>query len=1702
MSPPLTRRTAHMIGNAHIDPVWTWCAPEGRAEVRSTFASALQRLAEYPEFVFTQNQVVFLDWVADTDPGMLAEIAAHVATGRWQLAGGWWVEPDTNLPLGESLARQALHGQRYLARAFGVRTDIGLCQDSFGHPASLPQLLAGAGLTRYAFLRPGPHEQQLPAGPFRWGGPDGATVTAFRIPNEYGTSRWDIAGHLDKSLGFLSADGDVAIFYGVGNHGGGPTRENLDTLRRLHDFTDLPQLRPSTLGAFFAAHDGTRLPEVTGDLHRHSVGCYSAHQDMKRWMRRAERALLRAERWATVASGVTGLSYPRTELADAWKVTLFNQFHDTLAGTAIPAAYDDARDQLGFAATVADRATDRALQSLAARVELPYQPDTQCYLAFNPHPADTSTTVEIAHAHGEPGPLQVEDATSGAVLVSQAVPGETTMDGWARRLLVRVDLHGLGYRALRLRPAAGGTGRAAAARSLRDGEQPVLDNGLVRLELDRTTGRPVLLRAAGGPNVLGDGPHAVALADDSDTWGHRVRQFAGAASDFTGTEPTVLEEGPVRRALRVVSTLGQNRLVEDYLLSAGDPFVEVRARLSWNAPRTVAKLRFRTAICDPAARWEVAYGSTTRAADGSEEPLHSWLAVIGLVDGVPAGLGVAVDGLSAGDVDTRCAATDSVARGDVGLTLARSPLYAWHDPAPVATDPELPHLDIGTHRFRVRLVPFLPDADRPASTAVTEAAATLVDPLTVAREGAHPGTLPGNASFASVTGGSAALTVLKAPEDPAVPASVVRVFETSGAPTSAALRLGGRHLRVDLRAHQLVTLLVPHDPSTAPAEVDLCEWSDADRPPVQRLPGVQQPSAPPHPTNGSRGNGHVVDGSTTDGGAGHTAPTRPWLDPTASPQARAATLLAAMTTPEKVAQLVGVWVNERDENQPAFADGRFLDTLRTAHPHGFGTLTRPYGSGPTPPPKAATQVDAVQRLLVEHTRLGVPALVHEECLTGLMAPGATILPSALAWGATFSPEHVRAAAAAVGHQLAGLGIHLGLAPVLDVVRDHRFGRVEECIGEDPLLVATLGAAYVDGLQSAGVGACAKHFVGHAAPEAGHNTAPVHAGWRELADTHLPPFAAAVAAGVDAVMSGYHDIDGDPVTGSSALLDGLLRRQLHFDGPVVSDYWALNFLVTAHHVAADPETSAALALAAGVDVELPKPDQFPSLVSAVDAGRVPVALLDSAVARVLTLKFRLGLFEHPYCPDPHVPLDPPATRDAARALADRSVTLLRNDGVLPLHDVRRVAVVGPWADDPSVLAGNYSWPNHVGYRFLDDRFACGPTVPTFLEALREVAGRHGVQVTAAPACRPSGRLATRSLAEATFTAGPDAGYTDDRAGIAEAVSAARDADVVILLVGDRPGHFGTGTVGEGTDRHTLTLPGSQPDLVAAVLATGTPAVTVVTAGRGLDLGVCDGADALLSVWFGGEAGADALARVLFGELNPSGRCPITFARGAGQQPVHHSSKPLARHHYLDETTRPRFAFGHGLGYSPFAYSDLAVSSPTLPVDGQVQLSVTVANTGVLDGEDVVQLYARDHVGQVSRPALELLGFTRVAVPSGGSARVTFTVPAGAFAHAGRTERIVDPGRHTVWVGASCTDLRLATELEVVGRVRPLPLPQLEWVTAHSVLLPTPVDAAPAEATVATQALANLAATASPARAGSLLPAAGPDGNHPARAGWSA
>src|SRR5918911_761852 len=373
-------RLLHMIGNAHIDPVWLWQWQEGYQEVRATFQSALERMEEYPEFVFTCDSVCYLQWIEESDPELFARIRARVDDGRLQVTGGWWVEPDCNIPSGESYVRQALYGQRWLQDRFGITATTGSNVDPFGHNATIPQLLRKAGMDSYVFLRPGPHELELPGPYFWWEAPDGSRVLAYRIPHEYCSPRGDIGYHVDKSLAQLPKDRpELMVFYGVGNHGGGPTRANIESIKRLDAMDGLPHLEFSSTRAFFdrvVAADGD-IPVHAGELQHHCVGCYSAHSGVKRWNRRAENLLQRAEKWAVVADVVGDLAYPLEELTEAWKLVLFNQFHDTLAGTAIAPAYEDARDQLGHASSIAASVFNRSVQRIAGRIHVEHEDDVR-----------------------------------------------------------------------------------------------------------------------------------------------------------------------------------------------------------------------------------------------------------------------------------------------------------------------------------------------------------------------------------------------------------------------------------------------------------------------------------------------------------------------------------------------------------------------------------------------------------------------------------------------------------------------------------------------------------------------------------------------------------------------------------------------------------------------------------------------------------------------------------------------------------------------------------------------------------------------------------------------------------------------------------------------------------------------------------------------------------------------------------------------------------------------------------------------------------------------------------------------------------------------------------------------------------------------------------------------------------------------------
>ncbi|MFD8497180.1 beta-glucosidase [Amycolatopsis sp. NPDC059657] len=727
-------------------------------------------------------------------------------------------------------------------------------------------------------------------------------------------------------------------------------------------------------------------------------------------------------------------------------------------------------------------------------------------------------------------------------------------------------------------------------------------------------------------------------------------------------------------------------------------------------------------------------------------------------------------------------------------------------------------------------------------------------------------------------------------------------------------------------------------------------------------------------------------------------PSPPWQDPAADPGERVRALMARMTPREKIAQLYGIWVGidsggEMAPHQHDFADAK-LDWDELVG-HGVGQLTRVFGTRPVDPAVGARSLARTQRQIVASGRFGIPAMVHEECLTGLAAWRATIYPSPLCWGATFDPALVRRMGERIGAAMRRLGVHQGLAPVLDVARDLRWGRIEETIGEDPLLVGAIGSAYVAGLESAGVVATLKHFAGYSASRAGRNLAPVPIGPRELADVVLPPFEMALRAGARSVMNAYTDNDGVPVAADAALLTGLLRDTYGFTGTVVADYFSVAFLYKLHGVAEDRGDAAAQALAAGIDVELPTMDCYgePLLAAVADA-----AAIDRALERVLRQKCELGLLDADWAhevPD-EIDLDDAESRAVAAELAERSIVLLRNEGALPLAPGHRIAVVGPRADEASAMLGCYSFPLHVGVHHPDVPF--GVEVPTVRDALSE-----DHDVTYALGCPVLG---------------------GDDAGIAAASATARDADICVAVLGDHAGLFGRGTSGEGCDVAGLRLPGRQEELLEALLATGTPVVLVLLSGRPYELSrQADRLAAIVCGFYPGEEGAAALAGVLSGRINPSGRLPVGFPGAGAAQPSTYLSARLGQRSEVSTVDpTPLFPFGHGLSYAQATWESVSAAGPSWPTDGECRVVVTLRNDTDRDTTEVVQVYLHDPVAEVARPVQQLIAARRVDLAPGRTEVVEIGLHADLTSYTGRAgKRIVEPGDVELWVGTSSAEI---------------------------------------------------------------------------------
>jgi len=738
-----------------------------------------------------------------------------------------------------------------------------------------------------------------------------------------------------------------------------------------------------------------------------------------------------------------------------------------------------------------------------------------------------------------------------------------------------------------------------------------------------------------------------------------------------------------------------------------------------------------------------------------------------------------------------------------------------------------------------------------------------------------------------------------------------------------------------------------------------------------------------------------------------------------------------MTLKEKLAQLTSVWSHEILDHESF--DEALADALIN---EGIGQITRVAGATNLRQRGAAETANRIQRYLAEHTRLGIPAIVHEECLHGLLARESVCFPQSIGQAATWEPDLVQTMAGRLGRELRAAGAHQALAPILDITRDPRWGRVEETYGEDTYLVAVLASAYVRGLQGSdlptdGVIATGKHMVGHGLPEGGMNHAPAHIGSRELVDSFLFPFEAAVRdAGLRSMMHAYDDVDGVPCVASRYLFTEVLRDRWGFEGTVVSDYFGIDEIIGTHGLTQDRPTAAALALEAGVDVELPATVFYRSVLEeAVTSGLVDQAVVDRAVGRVLRAKFELGLFDRLYVSPEKADLPFEEDRSLARDIARRSVVLLKNEAVLPLRaGLQRVAVIGPSADSARNMLGDYAHAAHI--EALIEMGGFGSSVPDWLKVEDELSGNK----TILSAIRE--RLG--ASAEALYA--PGCGITGGHdAEIDAAVAAAAAAELAIVVVGDKSGLTEDCTCGESRDRMDIGLPGRQSELVAAVARTGTPVVLVLISGRPLAIeSEASVAAAVLHAWVPGEEGPEAIADVLFGAVNPGGKLPMSVPRHSGQIPIYYGHKPSGgrsnwKGPYADGSNEPLWPFGFGLSYTQFEVRNLKLDRTSVPIDGSFEVTVEVANVGSVAGDEVVQLYLRDEEASVTRPVRELRGFKRLSLSPGDVTTVRFQVAVEQLAFTGLDGKLrVEPGRVTVMAGSSSVDLPCQAEIEITGQ----------------------------------------------------------------------
>ncbi|NBC68417.1 alpha-mannosidase [Paenibacillus sacheonensis] len=803
-----------MIGNAHLDPVWLWRWQEGFQETKATFRSALDRMNESDDFLFTSSSAAIYEWVELNDPGMFAEIKARIAEGRWHLVGGWWIQPDCNIPSGESFVRQGLYGQRYFKEKFGVTAKVGYNVDSFGHHGMLPQILKKSGMDYYVFMRPSPQEKGLPGRVFWWESDDGSRVLTFRIMFEYCTWWEDLEQHVARCATELKEPvSELMCFYGVGNHGGGPTKKNIESIRKLNEREDMPELEFSTPNLFFEDMDkpSAVYPVIHDELQMHAVGCYSAHAGIKQWNRKAENLLVMAEKFSVLANWMTDQPYP-ADLDRAWKNVLFNQFHDILAGTSIEPAYEDARNEYGEAIAIAERGLNYAIQSLAWNIGIEQVEGMKPIVVFNPNTWTTKVNVELELASFDKSYALLDE--TGRSIPYQLVQSLATTLGRCR-ISFWAELPSLGYAVFKLTPNAVATVDKKLTSPLKSNDY-AMENGYFRIEFDPETGFITSLYDKAAQFEYMKAPaRPVVIDDHSDTWSHDVTRYANEVGAFKAVSVRRVEHGPVKTVIRVTSQYGSSKLIQDYIMYPDQDQIDVQVTVDWREQFKMLKLAFPVHLSNTRYTYEIPYGHIERPHHGEEVPGQAWVDMSGLIPGTGKVYGLSILN------DSKY--SYSIHNNEICLTVLRSPVYAQH--APAVPDPEglYSFMDQGLHRFKYALYPHQGTWEMAETV---HRATELNQPPVILLETFHEGSLPQSESLLQIDKANIVVGAVKKAEDNAD--MIIRCYETAKIRTEAVIRLPrwNRTITVSFEPCEIKTIRVPQDIRQPFVETNLLEWQE------------------------------------------------------------------------------------------------------------------------------------------------------------------------------------------------------------------------------------------------------------------------------------------------------------------------------------------------------------------------------------------------------------------------------------------------------------------------------------------------------------------------------------------------------------------------------------------------------------------------------------------------------------------------------------------------------------------------------------------------------------------------------------------------------------------------------------------------------------------------------------------------------------